>query len=115
MHFASRRSNLWGAGPIMGFALVLLIEVVAPCWSWAQAATPAPPPTASTVSQELPPIQEVEAIEDRRPFYKKWWFWTIVAVAVGGAAVAMAGGGGSNGSSSTSTAPAGPGNVNVKW
>ena len=36
-------------------------------------------------------MQEAESVKCR-PFYKKWWFWTIVAVAVvvGAAAIAAA-------------------------
>ncbi len=39
---------------------------------------PASAPTVSVESQEVPPMQEASVIEEPKPFYKKWWFWTIV-------------------------------------
>jgi hypothetical protein len=67
----------------------------------------------SAGGDDLPPIQEVETIEVRKPFYKTWWFWTIAGVLVAGAAIAVAAG--SGGSSSSSSPSGSPGNVQVKW
>lgn len=92
-------------------ALVLGLEGTLPLGGYAQLNTePASTPVASVGNQELPPMQEAELIEERKPWYKKWWVWAIVGVVlVGGAAVALGGGG-----SSDSTA-SGPGNINVNW
>ena len=94
-------------------AVVLGLEWTSPLGGFAQPTQePATAPVASVGNQELPPMQEAEIIEERKPFYKKWWFWTIVGVVVaGGAAVAMSGGGGSPPSPSgtvTIEAPSGP-------
>ena len=51
-------------------------------------------PAASVGNQDLPSMQEAESVEVQSPFYKKWWFWTIVVgvVVVGflGAVIASA-------------------------
>lgn len=39
-------------------------------------------------SQDTPPNQEAESIEERTPFYKTWWFWTLVGMVVVGALAA---------------------------
>ena len=95
-------------------AVVLGLEWTVPVAGIAQPnQEPASTPAVSTGTQELPPMQEAEDIEQRKPFYKTWWFWTIVGgVLVAGGAAAMGGGGGG---SSSSTAASGPGSVGVKW
>ena len=76
-------------------AIVLGLEWTVPLGGYAQPnQEPASAPAASVGNQDLPPMQEAEVIEERKPFYKKWWFWTIVGVVVAGGAAAMAGGGG---------------------
>src|ERR1041385_3155402 len=77
-------------------AIVLGVEGTSPHRGYAQPSQEPPfTPTASEGNQELPPMQEAEIIEERKPFYKKWWFWTIVgAVLAGGAAAAAMSGGG---------------------
>ena len=71
----------------LGLALVTGIEWCQPLMVLAQPNGSSP---ANVSSNELPPIQEAENVEVRSPFYKKWWFWTIVAgVAIGGAATAF--------------------------
>jgi hypothetical protein len=72
-------------------------------------------PSVAASNDELPPIQEVEKVEDRKPFYKTWWFWTLVGLVVAGGAVGVAAGGGGGGGGSSAPAPAAPGNVNAKW
>jgi len=70
-------------------AVVLGLEWTAPLGGYAQPnQEPASAPAASVGNQDLPPIQEAEASEEDRPFYKKWWFWAIVVVVVAGAMVA---------------------------
>lgn len=93
-------------------ALILGIEWCQPLLVLAQP-NGTPGAANSSTSNELPPIQEVETVEVRSPFYKKWWFWTIVGVVVAGAAVGVAAGGGGGGNGSNQ--PSGPGNVQVKW
>ena len=55
---------------------------------------PASAPATSVGNQDLPSMQEAESVEVQSPFYKKWWFWTIVVgvVVVGflGAVIASA-------------------------
>ena len=96
-------------------AIVLGLEWTLPLGGYAQPnQEPTSTPAVSTGTQELPPMQEAEDIEQRKPFYKTWWFWTIAGVVlVGGGAAAMGGGGGGGGSASP--AASGPGNVNVTW
>jgi hypothetical protein len=79
----------------VGLALVFGCEWSQPILALAQANATADS-TVVPGKGELPPIQEAETIEVRKPFYKRWWFWTIVAAVVGGAAFAVAesGGGG---------------------
>ena len=70
-------------------AVVLGLEWTVPLGGYAQSnQEPASAPAASVGNQDLPPIQEAEAIEEDRPFYKKWWFWAIVVAVVAGAMVA---------------------------
>jgi len=71
-------------------AVVLGLEWTAPLGGYAQPnQEPASAPAASVEKQDLPPIQEAEASEEDRPFYKKWWFWAIVVAVVAGALVAV--------------------------
>jgi hypothetical protein len=71
-------------------AVVLGLEWTAPLGGYAQPnQEPASAPAASVGNQDLPPMQEVAVIEEPKPLYKKWWFWTIVAV-VGVVIVAIA-------------------------
>jgi len=71
-------------------AVVLGLEWTVPLGGYAQSnQEPASAPAASVGKQDLPPIQEAEAIEEDRPFYKKWWFWAIVVAVVAGAMVAV--------------------------
>jgi hypothetical protein len=71
-------------------AVVLGLEWTAPLGGYAQPnQEPASAPAASVGKQDLPPIQEAEASEADRPFYKKWWFWAIVVAVVAGAMVAV--------------------------
>ena len=71
-------------------AVVLGLEWTAPLSGYAQPTQePASAPAASVGKQDLPPIQEAEAIEEDRPIYKKWWFWAIVVAVVAGAMVAV--------------------------
>jgi hypothetical protein len=95
----------------MSLLFVLGIEWSQPILLHAQ---PNGTPSVTNSNDELPPIQEAEKVEDRKPFYKTWWFWTIVGVVVAGGAVAVAAGGGGGGGGGSS-APASPGNVQVKW
>ena len=93
-------------------AVVLGMEWTIPLAGYAQPnQEPAAAPSTSVENQDLPPMQEAEIIEERKPWYKKWWVWAIVGVVlVGGAAVALGGGGGSSDSTGS-----GPGNINVNW
>ena len=73
-----------------GVALMLTVvqglEWTAPLGGFAQSnPEPASAPATSVGTQEVPPMQEAAVIEEPKPFYKKWWFWTIVAVVVVGA------------------------------
>ena len=71
-------------------AVVLGLEWTVPLGGYAQPNQgPAPAPAASVGTQEVPPMQEAAVIEEPKPFYKKWWFWTIVAV-VGVVIIAIA-------------------------
>ena len=71
-------------------AVVLGLEWTVPLGGYAQSnQEPASAPAASVGKQDLPPIQEAEASEEDRPFYKKWWFWAIVVAVVAGAMVAL--------------------------
>ena len=71
-------------------AVVLGLEWTVPLGGYAQSnQEPASAPAASVGKQDLPPIQEAEASEGDRPFYKKWWFWVIVVAVVAGAMVAV--------------------------
>jgi hypothetical protein len=86
-------------------AVVLGLEWTVPLGGYAQSnQEPASAPAASVGNQDLPPIQEAEAIEEDRPFYKKWWFWAIVVAVVAGALVAV-----TVSESVSDSAPLGPG------
>ena len=83
-------------------AVVLGLEWTVPLGGYAQPnqepaqpnQEPASAPATSVGNQEVPPMQEAAVIEEPKPFYKKWWFWTIVVgvVIVGflGAVIASA-------------------------
>jgi hypothetical protein len=76
-------------------AVVLGLEWTVPLGGYAQSnSEPAPAPATSVGNQDLPPMQEAAVTEEPKPFYKKWWFWTIVAVVavavVGAIAIATA-------------------------
>ena len=91
------------AGALM-LALVLGLDMALPLGGYAQPTQqPASTPVASVRNQELPPMQEAELIEERKPFYKKWWFWTIVGAVVAGAAAAAVMSGGGDSSAPTGT------------
>ncbi|MFO0698063.1 MAG: hypothetical protein U0236_02450 [Nitrospira sp.] len=84
--------------------LVLSLELGFPIGSQAQTSQPQTSTSMTDIkNQDLPPMQEVENIQERKPFYKKWWFWGLVvaAVAGGAGAIAIASGGGGGGSAST--------------
>lgn len=88
--------------------LALGLELALPVGGSAQLTqTPASTPVASQGTQELPPMQEAERIQERKPYYKKWWFWTLVAAVVGGAAagaaIAIGGSGDESGPTGTIT------------
>jgi hypothetical protein len=78
-------------------AVVLGLEWTVPLGGYAQPnqeparpnQDPASVPAASVGNQDLPPMQEAAVIEEPKPFYEKWWFWTLVAV-VGVVVVAIA-------------------------
>jgi anti-sigma-K factor RskA len=75
--------------------VVLGLEWTAPLGGFAQSnPEPAPTSAAGVENQESPPMQEAAITEEPKPFYKKWWFWTIVAVVavavVGAIAIATA-------------------------
>ena len=71
-------------------AVVLGLEWTVPLGGYAQPTQePTSAPAANVGNQDLPPIQEAEASEEDRPFYKKWWFWVIVVAVVTGAMVAL--------------------------
>lgn len=92
-------------------ALVLSLELTIPVGGYAQLIqNPASIPVASQGNQELPPMQEAETIQERKPFYKRWWFWALVGAAVAGGAAGVAIGSGGGGSTAS-----GPGNVKVQW
>lgn len=81
--------------PYRLIALVLLLilgmEFTEPLTTWAQAQLQPPSSGAAqtpAVSQNTPPNQEAESIEERTPFYKTWWFWTLVGMVVVGALAA---------------------------
>ena len=81
-------------------AVVLGLEWTVPLGGYAQSnQEPASAPAASVGKQDLPPIQEAEASEEDRPFYKQWWFWAIVVAIVAGAMVAVTASNGMNDSS----------------
>jgi hypothetical protein len=86
-------------------AIVLGLEWTAPLGGYAQPnQEPASAPAAGVGKQDLPPIQEAEASEEGKPFYKKWWFWALVLVVVAGGLVAVTANKGVN-----DPAPLGPG------
>ena len=61
--------------------VVLGLEWIGPLGGFAQPTQgPAPMPGVSKETQETLPMQEAAITEEPTPFYKKWWFWTIVAV-----------------------------------
>jgi hypothetical protein len=71
--------------------LILGMEFTEPLIARSQVQSP--PPSGGTaqtpvVSQDTPPNQEAESIEERKPFYKTWWFWTLVGLVVVGALAA---------------------------
>ena len=71
--------------------VVLGLEWTAPLGGFAQSnPEPAPTSAADVENQESPPMQEAAITEEPEPFYKKWWFWTIVAVVAVVVAVAVA-------------------------
>jgi len=81
-------------------AVVLGLEWTVPLGGYAQSnQEPASAPAASVGKQDLPPIQEAEASEEDRPFYKQWWFWAIVVAVVAGVMVAVTASNGMNDSS----------------
>ena len=62
-------------------SVVLGLEWTVPLGGYAQPnQEPAPAPATSVGNQESPSMQEAAVTEEPKPFYKKWWFWTIVAV-----------------------------------
>jgi hypothetical protein len=71
-------------------ALVLGLELTIPVGGYAQTQEPPSTQVASPANQELPPMQEAESIQERKPYYKKWWFWAIVGAVVAGAAAGAA-------------------------
>jgi hypothetical protein len=76
-------------------AVVLGLEWTLPLGGYAQPTQEsASAPATSVENQALPPMQEAAVIEEPTPFYKKWWFWTIIVgvVVVGflGAVIASA-------------------------
>jgi hypothetical protein len=90
-------------------ALVLGLEMALPLGGYAQPnQESASTPVANLGNQELPPMQEAEVIEERKPFYKKWWFWTIVGAVVAGAAAAAAMSGGDDSAPSGTVTITGP-------
>jgi len=48
-------------------------------------ATPAPAPAPTEAATAAPTVTRTE----KKPVYKKWWFWTVGAVVVAGAAVGL--------------------------
>jgi hypothetical protein len=76
--------------------LMLGLEFTLPIWGYAQQSS-VPVPVTSPNTQDLPPIQEAANVYERKPYYKKWWFWgivgTVIAGAAAGAAIAIGGGG----------------------
>lgn len=91
-------------------AVVLSLEWTVPLGGYAQPnqgpaqpnQEPASAPTVSVESQEVSSMQEAAVIEEPKPFYKKWWFWTLVGVVVVGIALVGA-------AAVAATVPAGPG------
>lgn len=71
--------------------VVVSLEWTGPLGGFAQPNQgPAPMPGVSQETQEALPMQEPAVIEEPTPFYKKWWFWTIVAVVAVVVVVAIA-------------------------
>lgn len=71
--------------------LVWSVEVSLPVGGYAhQDESSAPTPVMSLKKQNLPPMQEAESVDERKPYYKKWWFWAIVGSVVAGAAAGAA-------------------------
>jgi hypothetical protein len=101
------RSGLFLRSIILLVLASFVFEFIVPVALFAQ---PQGGPTVSApVKDELPPMQEAEAIA-APPFYKRWWFWTLVGVVVvGGVAIAAAGGGGGGNGNG------GSGSVSANW
>ena len=74
--------------PYRLMALVLLLilgmEFTDPLTMRAQVQLQPPPSSGAVqtpaVSQDTPPNHEAERAEERTPFYKTWWFGTLVGV-----------------------------------
>lgn len=115
----------WWISPAQTLALVvtlvLSLELGFPIGSQAQTSqTQISTSVTDIKNQDLPPMQEMDTVQERKPYYKKWWVWTlagaVIAGAAGGVAIAMGGGlGGSSGSSSTPPPPSQTGNIDVTW
>lgn len=90
----SSRGAFW-----LFMALVFMLQCVLPVQLLAQDGAAE---SVQTQGDVYPPIQRANEIMTP-PFYKRWWFWTLVgAVVIGGVAVAAGSGGGGD-----SNAPAG--------
>ncbi|MDR4469804.1 MAG: hypothetical protein MRJ68_16160 [Nitrospira sp.] len=92
---AMSRMGAWRTIALL-VVLVLGIELSLPVCGYAQQdESSAPTPVMSLKSQGLPPMQEAETVDERKPYYKTWWFWAIVgsvvASAAAGAALAIGG------------------------
>ncbi len=101
---------VWRAITLL-LTLVLSVELVMPIASFAQQiSNPASTGDGSLMNQELPPMQQAETVHEHKPYYKKWWVWTIAGVVVAGAAAgaALAMGGGNDSAPTGSVTITGP-------
>ena len=66
------------------------------------------PPPAPAVAGEMNPGEETSSAPHRRPWYQRWWFWTIVGAVVVGTAVSLSVGVATAGTDSCEEALGGP-------
>jgi hypothetical protein len=69
--------------------VVLALEWTVPLGGYAEPNEGAAP-TASVGTQEVPPMQDAAIIEEPKPFYKTWWFWTLVVFVAAGVVIGVA-------------------------
>lgn len=90
---------------------MLSLELGFPTGSQAQTGQAQPSTSVTDLkNQDLPPMQQAETVHEHKPYYKKWWVWTIIGVVVAGAAAgtALAMGGGNDSGPTGSVTITGP-------